>query len=388
MLLTLLAVQQFVASGNAAGAAKCFNALIVNPAPDLFNLLNILDLQPMSQWQNSFNQMQPANFNDIAFAQENVAETIRQIYTRHLYEEQVASECPEQKPWHIWAAPFVDHTRQHGKGEKLGYRERFAGATTAGDYKLNKHWLFTGGFSFASTGVHIVKGHASADFKTYAGTLGTLWTDSSWYADALFSYLFNSIDARRHMKFSATAPMVNFLSTDERKAFHHQDSNQVLGHLGGGYNYKIKTSSHTHVNVYPFIDLDYIYVTQNGYTERGAQSLDLKVHQIKSDMLRPEGGLGIGYSGCFKRVNVLLDVSTSYAREFRFLGKKTKARFKSNPCEFTVESLFPKNNLFCPAVRLALSLPSSIASLSLGYHGQYGANFTENTGDAELKFGF
>ena len=60
----------FIAKGNAGKAVKCFNTLIDNPDAELRRLSMCSMHKQLSQWQNSFNQMQPANFNDIAFAQE------------------------------------------------------------------------------------------------------------------------------------------------------------------------------------------------------------------------------------------------------------------------------------------------------------------------------
>ena len=93
--------------------------------------------------------MQPANFDNIAYAEENVAEQIRQIFTRHFYEQRVVA-CPEQRPLRVWLAPFAEKVRQYGHGELPGYKERFAGVTAAGDYHMKKHWMFTAGFSYAA----------------------------------------------------------------------------------------------------------------------------------------------------------------------------------------------------------------------------------------------
>ncbi|MBS0603673.1 MAG: autotransporter-associated beta strand repeat-containing protein, partial [Verrucomicrobia bacterium] len=169
VMLILQSMVNFFAKGNAGAVAKCFNTLLNNPEPDLIPVINILNVQQMSQWQDSFNQMQPANFNNIAFAQENVAERIRQNFSAHLFEQRVES-CPDQKPWRVWLAPFYEHAHQRGEGENNGYKENFRGFTTAIDYQFKKHWAVTGGFSFADSDVGIVHGRASGEFKTYAGS--------------------------------------------------------------------------------------------------------------------------------------------------------------------------------------------------------------------------
>ncbi|MBS0604992.1 MAG: autotransporter domain-containing protein [Verrucomicrobia bacterium] len=374
-----------IPTGNAGAVAKCFDALVAIMPSDLSEVVQILDVQTPSQISHSLNQMQPANFNNIAFAQENVAERIRQIYTSHFFEQRTVS-CDDAHRWRLWAAPFVERARQHGTSELPGYLERFSGFSVAADYRMEKHWMFTGGFSYAGAEMDVPGGRASADFKTYAGTLGAAWTGSSFFADALFSYLYSPIDAKRKMHFAVS----NFALTAEvnRTARHDEDSNQVLGHLGGGYDFKIKAGSANTFNIYPFVNVDYIYIPQDGYTEHGAGSLDLKVHDKSYDLLRPEGGIGIGYNGCFKYVEALLDLSVSYIHEFRFLGEKTSSRFKPVDCSFTVTGLKPENNLISPAARLRLTSPVNGFSLMLGYHGEYGEHFILNAGEAELRKAF
>ncbi len=122
--------------------------------------------------------------------------------------------------------------------------------------------------------------------------------------------------------------------------------------------------------------------------EKGAQSLDLKVHRKKYDLLRPEGGIGFSYSGCFKNVQTLFDASVSYVHEFRFQGKKTTSSFRPASCQFTVSGPKPENNLISPDVRLRITGPNSGFSLTLGYHGEYGKDFSLSSGQAEFRKAF
>jgi outer membrane autotransporter protein len=188
------------------------------------------------------------------------------------------------------------------------------------------------------------------------------------------------------MRFSVSNYVLN--ATVDRNARHHSSSNQVLGHLGSGYDFKIKASDFSLVNVYPFINVDYIFIPQDGYREHGAGSLDLKVHSKSYDLLRPEGGFGVGYKGCFERVHALVDLSVSYIHEFRLLGRYTTARFEAADCTFSARGLKPKNNLVSPSVRVRLTSPVNGFSIVLGYHGEYGKHFTLNAGEAELRKAF
>ncbi len=368
-----------------SGVGRCFDVLLNENLPDLMPILQILDQQTFSQIQDSLNQMRPTNFNNIAFAEENVAELIRQTFTRHFYEQRAVS-CPEQEPWRIWLAPFYETARQHGDHSHPGYSERFSGFTTAADYRMEKHWIFSTGFSYAASEMNVLHSRTHAHFRSYAGTIGTAWTDTAWFADALFSYLFSPVHGSRKMVFSVTSATMRDKVT--RKATHHESDNQILSHLGGGYNFKIRASYQNTYNIYPFANLDYYYMRESDYREHGAQSLDLKVKSKSYDLLRSEGGFGVNYKGCFTQREVLCDVSVSYVGEFRFQGKRTYARFVPANCTFSSTGLKPQNNLICPTARVRIAAPNNGFSLTLGYHGEFGAHFHLNAGEAELRKSF
>jgi len=374
-----------VTSGNAGAVANCFDALVAAGPADLVPVLQILDVQTPSQIAHSLNQMQPANFNNIAFAEENVAERIRQIYTDHFFEQRV-SPCPEKAPWRVWAAPFVENARQHGNDSLPGYKERFAGFSTAFDYSFEKHWMVTAGFSYASTNMQVPTARTKARFKTYAGTVAAAWTDTNWFSDALFSYLYSPVEASRKMHFSVANSTMT--AQESLKASHDESSNQILSHLGGGYAVRFVLDEMTTLRLYPFANLDYFFVPEGGYKEHGAGSLDLKVHSKDYDYLRPEAGVGFGYKRCTASTDVTFDVSVSYVREYRFQGKNTKASFEPVDCTFSVSGLNPENNLISPSARLRIAAPANGFSVTLGYHGEYGSHFILNAGEAELRKSF
>ncbi len=401
--LTLSAPTPFpviVPTGNGGAIAKCFDRMVTSP--DLAEIIHILDLETPAQMASSFNQMSPSDLNNIAFTLENVAERIRQIYTNHFFDQQVVG-CPSKEAWRLWVAPFIERVKQHGK-----YTQQFNGFTTALDYSWAKHWAVAGGFSYASSEMNASHKNVRADFQTYAATFGASWIDSQahsgWFADTQLSYLYSPVDAKRKMKFAISHYALN--STVTRTASHHEHSNQLLTHIGFGYDFRwrssvdnpvnvhpyttlnVKTASPHTFNLYPFVNIDYLYLPQDGFEEKGAQSLDLKVHRKKYDLLRPEGGIGFSYSGCFKNVQTLFDASVSYVNEFRFQGKKTTSSFRPASCQFTVSGPKPENNLISPDVRLRITGPNSGFSLTLGYHGEYGKDFSLSSGQAEFRKAF
>jgi len=372
--------------GNPRNTAVCFQTVMQQAPSDLIQLNKILDLQVPSQLQHSFNQMHPANFDTIAYAGENVGERVRQIFTTHFFEQRAVS-CPpdSRRGWRVWAAPFVTEVNQSGEDLFSSYKEHFTGITAAADYH-HKMWLFSAGFSYASAQMHMPGGHAQADFTTSIGTLGAAYSNNSWFSDWQFAYQYSPIHAHRKMFFSVQTP--SFSGSMKRKAHHVNHSNQVMGHWGGGYDIKVAAGRQGTFNFYPFTNVDYFYDLQAAYKEGGAGSLNLNVRRKQYDFLRPEGGLGLGYHGCFKSMDIWCDISASYVLEFRLTGEKTDVRFSKSSCTFDVSGLNPENNLICPEARIRLALPSSGWAMALGFHGEYGDHFIENSGQAELRKAF
>lgn len=365
---------EFTAKGNAGKVANCFNGLIQTMPADLVELITILNLQTPEQLQHSFNQMQPAKLNAIGLAQENIAERIRQTYSRHLFAERGLPPC--DKKWTTWITPFVEWDHQEG-----GYSENFAGFTAAVDYSFFNNWTLSGGFSFADADLHIHRTKIER-LQTYAGTVAAMWTNSCLFVDALISYLNSPGRATRKMQFDAAVP--GFSSTVVEKASHHFDSNEAMGHLGFCYSYPFSST----LRLNPFANIDYIYIRQEGYKEKGAHSLDLHTHGKSYDLIRPELGLGLDYTTCIKTHELNIDIQASYACEIRTLGKSTKSNFAGRECTFAVEGLSPLNHLFCPSARFTFGTFADIFSISFAYQGEYGSEFSSNAVQAEVKATF
>lgn len=369
------------ATGNGAGVARCFNIFLQDPPPDVIPVIDVLNFQTVAQWDDSFNQMQPSLLDNIVYGQENVAERIRQSLTVHLDEKRF-EDCPTQETFQLWFSPFFEHVRQRGDSKNRGYKENFRGFTAAADYRLNRQWIVTSGFSYADSDTGSVRTHG--DFKTFASSIAALWSNSHFFADSLFSYLYSYVKGKRKMHFSA--PDVPSVS---RTASHRNNADQVMGHLGGGYDFTFMINSSGKLILYPFIDIDYIYTMQDSYRETGAQSLDLRVKSKNYDLLRPEAGVGLGYVGCFDGIEVKTDVSFSYVREERLIGKKTHARFASNSCHFSVEGLSPSNNLFSPSARISATVQRKTPiTCTVGYYGEFGSRYVQNAAEAAIMIAF
>jgi autotransporter-associated beta strand protein len=381
---TPIPFNQLVTAGNAGSVASCFDQLSSANPPDLSDVLAILNLQTPGQMAHSFGQMQPANFDNLAFGEENAIETIRKVYSEHFLFYHLHALKKEMEPQKGqvkgWVAPFFEKDR--GRGHERGYRQHFAGFTAAVDYKFPKHFLILGGFSYAKADLGIDNHREKGSFQTFAGALGAVWTNGGFFAEGLFSYFYTPADGRRKMNFKVSIPQ--FSSSVHRGAKHSSQTRGVMQHVGGGYDFKIYKRRHNLLTLRPFVNIDYTYLMQMGYKEQGAGSLDLRVHHKQYDCLRPEGGVGASYRTLWRTWNIIANAAASYAVELRYLGKHTKAHFKSESCQFKVVGPHPTNHLICPAASFGVGTKDNRFTLTAGYFGEFGSKLISNAAEIEL----
>jgi uncharacterized protein with beta-barrel porin domain len=103
------------------------------------------------------------------------------------------------------------------------------------------------------------------------------------YADALLGYAYSWNQMWRQIQIPGLSP---------RTALGQTGANQWYGQLEGGYRFDLGTSADAYVT--PFARLQGYTGTQNGFTETGAQSLNLTVAQQTTNSLRSVLGATLG----------------------------------------------------------------------------------------------
>ena len=163
---------------------------------------------------------------------------------------------------------------------------------------------------------------------------------------------------------------------DQRTATGSTGANQFLGQIEGGYKFDVYAPAAATIT--PFGRFQITSVTQNGFTESGAQSLDLNVFQQTTNSQRTTigadlaGAIGIGGD---RKLN--LDFRLGWMHEFADTGRPITAAFAGGLGNaFTVFAAPPARN----SAVLGLSAMANIAAatqLYLRYDGEI-ATGTDN----------
>ena len=275
--------------------------------------------------------------------------------------------CDGTGPLSAWASALGGLGSVLGDGNASTLTYNFAGAATGLDYRIDPRFLvgmgvgYTHGWEWVNT----LPGQGYTDSVSVA-VYGS-YTQSGFYVDALAGYAYYSNQVNRQI-------MIPGL--DQRTASGSTGANQFLGQIEGGYKFDVYAPAAATIT--PFGRFQITSVTQNGFTELGAQSIDLNVFQQTTNSQRTTigadlaGAIGIGGD---RKLN--LDFRLGWMHEFADTSRPITAAFAGGPGNaFTVFAAAPARN----SAVLGLSAMANIAAatqLYLRYDGEI-ATGTDN----------
>jgi outer membrane autotransporter protein len=152
------------------------------------------------------------------------------------------------------------------------------------------------------------------------------------YVDALAAYAYNSNQLWRALNIPGLQP---------RTAYGQTGANQFLGQLEGGW--RIDLGGAPGYFVTPFALLQGSVVTQNGFTESGAQSLNLSVAQQTTSSLRTIFGAQLGAAmDLGLRDRIAAQLRFGWSHEYSDTARPVTASFAGAPAvPFTVFGAAP-----------------------------------------------
>ena len=193
----------------------------------------------------------------------------------------------------------------------------FLAGVTVG-YQTGGQW--TGGF----------EGRSVTD-TVQAGLYGS-FTQGPVYVDALAAYAYNANQLWRPINIPGLQP---------RTAFGQTAGNQFLGQVEGGY--RVDLGGAPGYFVTPFALLQGSVATQSGFTETGAQSLDLSVAQQTTSSLRTIFGAQVGAAmDVGLRDKIAAQLRLGWSHEYSDTARPVTASFVGAPSvPFTVFGAAP-----------------------------------------------
>jgi uncharacterized protein with beta-barrel porin domain len=405
---------QVVLQGNAGAVASAFDQLNPNN-PDVAFITDFLNSATDPQLQCDFDQMQPASFNAIPIIMESTMTAVRKTLSDRMEEihgvkcassfqqdslsyspklmrpsgfyahTEELKNVPGDKSRGFWITPLGNFNRQKSRSQgdqcdqtKIGFHADAWGTAFGMDGKVSPHFLLGGALSYMHTQLDWKESQAHADTNSLFGSVFATFFNRKCYLDLALTGAFDWIDAKRRIH------LVNPTSTLNRSAKHHNWASEYDLHMGLGYT----QNSGRCWQFRPFFTIDYIYIHEDDYKEKGAKSLDLHVNAKNSDLLRDEVGASLAYKHERESFTWAPEVKLSYVREDRFKGKDTHAQFVDSTAGFEVKGFKPNRNLISPGASFTLLWPERHFSIAMGYNGEFGDNWYNQIASAEFLWRF
>jgi autotransporter-associated beta strand protein len=275
--------------------------------------------------------------------------------------------CDAVGPLSAWASALGGLGSVLGDGNASTLTYNFGGAAAGLDYRLDPRFLvgLGTGYTHGTQWVNSFMGQGWSDSVSVAA-YGS-FTQAGFYVDALAGYAYYSNQLQRQILIPGL---------QQRTATGSTGANQFLGQIEGGY--KLSIYAPASATITPFGRFQISSVTQNGFSESGAQSLNLNVAQQTTNSQRTTIGADLGSSiGLGSERKLDLAVRLGWMHEFADVARPITAAFAGAPGNsFTVFGATPLRN----AAVVGLQATTTIAAATqiyLRYDGEI-ATGTDN----------
>jgi len=187
-----------------------------------------------------------------------------------------------------WIRSWIDGSAIYGNVDGDGNASDFDydiwGGSFGTDLRLAEHWILGVAGGYAATNLDFSASPGDNEVDTYQAALYAGYVDPRFYVGVSGRYAYNDIDAKREISFGAIDRKAHAdLNGDDYGA--RFESGLNLLELGGAV-------------LQPTVSVSYNHLTQDGFSESGAMSLDLAVEDFDVDSLVT--GVGLRVHGRWK----------------------------------------------------------------------------------------
>ena len=350
--------QSKATNSNAAsvGAALDNGGLIT---PDMSNVLKTLEAAENSQIASSLNTMYPTSDRGVIETTNGSLDKFVEATVLRLQDSKAEETKDKSKTSadvsldkSIWAQTYGDYANQDARGLSNGYLARLWGTAIGFDRSFLADRLRLG-FAQGFAGSQILSADSSGrtNITSYQSCLYTEYEGKKhpYILDVVLSYGYNDFDSSRRV----TAATINRTAS----ADYHGD--QFSSYLEGGYKFKKKN-----FDITPLLAIDYNHLHISGYTESGADSLDLNVDAQNYDTLQV--GTGFRVSRAFDTKNMLITPELRFRYFYAAINDKqeTLASFAGGGTSFQTNGFRPAPSSFNLGTRLEFFNKKNITLLA------------------------
>ncbi len=334
------------------------------------NLVQLSDNQLIA----ALDQLHPAQFGEFGLVTNDIRSEIASLIHSHPKKEccNHLLELIRCDNASLWLETFGMHTHQKPRSHQRGFTSETGGLMLGGDYAFSNGILIGAAAGGDTTYLKWSGGMGHAHIPSVFMSLFADWSHKRGFIETSVMGGYDFFRTERHIHFTG----------ENRKAKSKHGGYDLSAHLGGGFD--IRTGAFF---VEPFFNFDYSNLHQNGFSEHGADSLDLKVEEKDFGFLRAEEGVSLTRSyktrrGCFSP-----RVWMSFVTSMPLYGKNYKSAMQGQTKSFTVWTYHRTVNRFSPGIELIWSVNSSV-SLAARYGAEIGKDIVEQKADFRFEWDF
>ena len=373
-------------SGGAAGASSALTSLSdAGATGDLQTVLQALDgLTGEAQGNAIATTIPQVNGGTSVTAISATTQTLGTVSTRlaelrsglDLADRTGVSAGNHAKGIGVWIQGFSNFADQARRRQIEGFRASTWGAALGGDKTIGEKVTVGGAFSYARTNVNskgTSNGNGSgSDLASYQGTLYASYDRESYYVEGMVNVGFNDADGVRKI----------VIDTLRRTAKSDYWSQQYTGKVSGGYDFK-----RGNVTVTPTASLQYTHLDVDGYTETGANDLNLIVESQDYNVLQTGLGGKVAYNIETKKGTLVPELSAVWLYDFIGDKQQSTSTFNAGGGSFGTDGAEPPQH--SAAVGVGLSFRSSAnITLAANYDAEIKSNFLAHSGRLKLRYDF
>ncbi|MCK9197668.1 MAG: autotransporter outer membrane beta-barrel domain-containing protein, partial [Syntrophales bacterium] len=262
---------------------------------------------------------------------------------------------------------------QKNTAEQRGYDFKNGGLTLGTDYRFSER--FVGGVLFGMNAAKSWINDAGSTVKLDGYTLGIYGTyfREAFYIDGQAGYGWNSFDNSRRIVFSGI----------DRTATAKPSGGQATAYGGTGYDFKFGPWT-----IGPALTFQYLSMGVNGYTEAGADSLNLQVDRQTTESYQGSAGFKGAWNWTKDKLKIAPRAWAFYRHEFGNVNPATIASLAQGSSAFTIESVASEQNFFNVGTGINVHWTDGVLAY-LNYEAQLGqSNYTAQSVTLGLRLQF
>jgi outer membrane autotransporter protein len=272
----------------------------------------------------------------------------------------------------VWLQGFGAYGDQDNSGGISGYTAGTWGMAGGVDWKSSERTRLGLSFAYSQSNIDSNDDLSGTDVDGYQGTLYGSYEGEPWYVDAMFAFGWNVYDGSRQIAFAGI----------NRQATQDYDGQQYSTKFTFGYPFAIAEQW----NLVPIVSLFYSHLSLDGFTETGADSLNLIVADQGYDFLQQ--GLGAKVEG-----SIMDDQGYKWVPEFHalwlydYIGDQasTTSTFAAGGNSFSTNGLDPEQSTLNAGAALTL-YTSEAASINFRYDFDYRSDYTGHGGSVTVRY--